>query len=274
MNDDDDTFVRFRGAQRTVEDLHSISRTVQLQWSVQRCSFTLIPISSFSTVGKQDGFYASRWCNAFYRCSAGIATSFLCPKMPNGARLWWVQHGSPQGVPQETAACTWPCETGRRCASSGGIIVDSGSTIGESQQEAETIFSQSLCNKGGTSDASGAGSGNTDGEFFVSESDEAMDRSILLPAFTVESSMSCLGKADGVFSASGYCNVFHRCVSGSRRDFRCPRATNTPYDLWWNQQTQQCDWPCQFHLDRRSHPLRSFRSHSVYRFCLRVIGVR
>jgi len=65
--------------------------------------------------------------------------------MPNGARLWWVQHGSPQGVPQETAACTWPCETGRRCSSSGGIIVDSGSTVSESQQEAESVFTQSLC---------------------------------------------------------------------------------------------------------------------------------
>ena len=65
--------------------------------------------------------------------------------MPSGARLWWVQHGSPQGVAQETAACTWPCETGRRCSSSGGIIVDTGSTISESQQEAEAVFSRSLC---------------------------------------------------------------------------------------------------------------------------------
>ena len=65
--------------------------------------------------------------------------------MPSGARLWWVQHGSPQGVAKETAACTWPCETGRRCSSTGGIIVDNGATISESQQEAETVFSQSLC---------------------------------------------------------------------------------------------------------------------------------
>ena len=65
--------------------------------------------------------------------------------MPSGARLWWVQHGSPQGIAQETAACTWPCETGRRCSSAGGIIVDSGSTISESQQEAEAVFSRSLC---------------------------------------------------------------------------------------------------------------------------------
>jgi hypothetical protein len=96
-------------------------------------------------LGKQDGFYASRWCNVFYRCYTGIPSAFLCPKMPSGARLWWVQHGSPQGVAQETAACTWPCETGRRCSSAGGIIVDSSSTISESQQEAEAVFSRSLC---------------------------------------------------------------------------------------------------------------------------------
>ena len=71
--------------------------------------------------------------------------------MPSGARLWWVQHGSPQSVAQETAACTWPCETGRRCSSSGGIIVDSGSVVSESQQEAEAVFSLSLC----TSQSSG-----------------------------------------------------------------------------------------------------------------------
>ena len=77
--------------------------------------------------------------------------------MPNGARLWWVQHGSPQGVPQETAACTWPCETSRRCSSSGGIIVDTGSNVGESQQEAESVFSQSLCTTG-TGSSSGSAS--------------------------------------------------------------------------------------------------------------------
>jgi hypothetical protein len=64
----------------------------------------------------------------------------------------------------------------------------------------------------------------------------------------VESDVSCIGQQDGTFLASRYCNVFHRCVSGTRRDFRCPRATNTPYDLWWNQQSQQCDWPCKSDL--------------------------
>ena len=121
----------------------------------------------FYIIGKQDGFYASRWCNVFYRCYTGIASAFLCPKMPSGARLWWVQHGSPQGIAQETAACTWPCETGRRCSSSGGIIVDSGSTVSESQQEAETVFSQSLCTTSssfsfnpGSSGSSGSSTGD------------------------------------------------------------------------------------------------------------------
>ncbi len=64
--------------------------------------------------------------------------------------------------------------------------------------------------------------------------------------FSVDSDVTCVGQADGVFLGSRYCNVFHRCVSGTRRDFQCPHATNTPYDLWWNQQTQLCDWPCKF----------------------------
>lgn len=104
-------------------------------------------------LGKTDGFYASRWCNVFYRCHTGIFSAFLCPKMPSGARLWWVQHGSPQSVAQETAACTWPCETGRRCSSSGGIIVDSGSVVSESQQEAEAVFSLSLCTSASSNNA-------------------------------------------------------------------------------------------------------------------------
>ena len=122
-------------------------------------------------LGKQDGFFASRWCNVFYRCFTGIATAFLCPKMPNGARLWWVQHGSPQSVAQETAACTWPCETGRRCSSSGGIVVDSDSTVSESQQEAETVFSSSLCTttNGSGGAVPGGLSGSADGKRTIVE---------------------------------------------------------------------------------------------------------
>ncbi|CAF1471049.1 unnamed protein product [Adineta steineri] len=196
----------------------------------------------FTCSGKQDGFYASRWCNAFYRCHTGIASAFLCPKMPSGARLWWVQHGTPQSIAQETAACTWPCETGRRCSSSGGIIIDSDSIVSESQQEAETVFSQSLCTSASSS------SGNSNSGTSSNGSSSNIDGT-----FSVDSDVSCIGQADGVFLASRYCNVFHRCVSGSRRDFRCPRATNTPYDLWWNQQTQQCDWPCRIQCTGSVH---------------------
>jgi hypothetical protein len=126
-------------------------------------------------IGKQDGFYASRWCNVFYRCYTSISSAFLCPKMPSGARLWWVQHGSPQGIAQETAACTWPCETGRKCTSSGGIIVDSSSTVSESQQEAETVFSQSLCTSSSSSSSSanvntGASASGSSGGRFVPQS--------------------------------------------------------------------------------------------------------
>ena len=67
---------------------------------------------------------------------------------------------------------------------------------------------------------------------------------------------------------SRYCNVFHRCVSGTRRDFRCPRATNTPYDLWWNQQTQQCDWPCKSLLRSLHRALKLFfRPQSMHWRC-------
>ncbi|CAF2065572.1 unnamed protein product [Rotaria magnacalcarata] len=62
--------------------------------------------------------------------------------------------------------------------------------------------------------------------------------------FIVDPNVSCNGQANGAYLSSQYCNIFHRCVSGSRIDFRCPRANNVPYDLWWNQQTRPCDWPC------------------------------
>jgi hypothetical protein len=205
-------------------------------------------------IGKQDGFYASRWCNVFYRCYIGIASPFLCPKMPSGARLWWVQHGSPQSVAQETAACTWPCETGRRCSSSGGVIIDSGSIVSESQQEAETVFSESLCT---TASSTNTGSGLSQGPTSMGGRMDSKLKRIFdvnlrlffcnLDTINMTSDVNCIGQADGVFLSSRYCNVFHRCVGGTRRDFRCPRATNAAYDLWWSQKTQECDWPCKFY---------------------------
>jgi hypothetical protein len=96
-------------------------------------------------LGKQDGFYASRWCNVFYRCFGGVSNAFLCPTQPGGGRLWWIQHGLSQVVPEISATCTYPCDTGRQCSSAGGIIVDNGNQISESQQEAETVYRLSVC---------------------------------------------------------------------------------------------------------------------------------
>jgi hypothetical protein len=94
---------------------------------------------------RQDGFYASRWCNVFYRCFGGVNNAFLCPLMRGGGRLWWVQHGTQQSVPESSAACAFPCETGRQCSSAGGILVENGNQISESQQEAEAAYRQSVC---------------------------------------------------------------------------------------------------------------------------------
>jgi len=56
----------------------------------------------------------------------------------------------------------------------------------------------------------------------------------------------CAGAADKQLVPNGnYCNVFHVCLNGQRKDFRCAKASNRPYDLWWNDATKRCDWPCQ-----------------------------
>ncbi len=81
----------------------------------------------------------------FYRCFGGVSNAFLCPTKPGGGRLWWIQHGLSQGVPEASASCAYPCDTGRRCSSAGGIIIDNGNPISESQQEAETAYTQSVC---------------------------------------------------------------------------------------------------------------------------------
>lgn len=69
-------------------------------------------------------------------------------------------------------------------------------------------------------------------------------RTSFLGLLTVDSTVNCNGQIEGAFLPSRYCNIFHRCISGTRFDFRCPRANNVSYDLWWNQQTNLCDWPC------------------------------
>ena len=107
--------------------------------------------------GQQDGFYSSRWCNVFYRCFGGVSNAFLCPLQRSGVRLWWSRHGMPQGVPEGSAACTYPCDTGRSCSSAGGVLVDNGNQISESQQEAETAYRLSTCTNQTSQTSLGAG---------------------------------------------------------------------------------------------------------------------
>lgn len=66
----------------------------------------------------------------------------------------------------------------------------------------------------------------------------------------IDQEFNCLGLSEGNFYASKYCNVFHRCANGKRRDFQCAKATNSPYDLWWNEETNQCDWPCKVNCNK------------------------
>ena len=74
-----------------------------------------------------------------------------------GRRLWWIQHGSQQAVPESLARCTYPCDTGRPCSSAGGVLVDRGNQISESQQEADTAYRQSICSNQTSQTNFGAG---------------------------------------------------------------------------------------------------------------------
>jgi hypothetical protein len=139
--------------------------------------------------------------------------------MLNSDRLWWVQHGSSQETPQNSAACVWPCETKKQCVSPGGAIVESGDgNYVESPLEADRVWRRSNC---------------------------AENTGIISDIFKIpDQEFSCIGLPEGNFFPSKYCNIFHRCTSGKRKDFQCAKATNSPYDLWWNEATNQCDWPC------------------------------
>jgi hypothetical protein len=173
--------------------------------------------------GKADGFYASKWCNVFYRCFQTIKYEFLCAKRQGGDRLWWSQHSTDQSVSQQNAQCAFPCDTKRPCSSPGGILLDNGPTVTESTSDATRI--QNACN---ATPANGA------------QNDDSRDDLFKLP----DSYDACSGVADQSLVASqNYCNVFHACVNGKRKDFVCAKASKT-YDLWWNDATKRCDWPC------------------------------
>lgn len=56
---------------------------------------------------------------------------------------------------------------------------------------------------------------------------------------------SCIGQPDGSFQGDdNYCNVFHVCYAGTRRDFICAKAIHSDYELWWDASKNRCDWPC------------------------------
>ena len=63
---------------------------------------------------------------------------------------------------------------------------------------------------------------------------------------------SCKGKPDGYFQGDDkYCNVFHVCYAGTKRDFLCAKALNSEYELWWDENKNRCDWPCKVKCNKQ-----------------------
>lgn len=179
-------------------------------------------------LGKQDGFFPSRWCNVFYRCFAGTKFEFLCAKAVSGDRTWWIKHSTSQSVPQPTAQCVYPCDDGRQCTSPGGVLKDDA-PVSESTSDAQRIISSCPTNQGGNN---GGGSGQ-----IIADNSNDIFR---LP----ETENPCSGLPDGTQLPSKYCNAFYVCFAGFRKDQRCAKASNLPYDLFYNEQTRVCEWPC------------------------------
>ena len=168
----------------------------------------------------------------FYRCFQGVKYEFLCAKSQGGDRLWWSQHGTPQVLPQSTAQCAFPCDTKRQCTSPGGVLRDDG-PVSESIADANRIFNS--CPAPVTPGPN------------PNQNDNSLDDLFKLP----DQYDVCTGVADATFvSSPKYCNIFHVCISGKRKDFVCAKASNT-YDLWWNQATKQCDWPCKVQCNKQ-----------------------
>ena len=178
----------------------------------------------FTCMSKPDGFYASRWCNVFYRCFMGIKYEFLCAKQQNGDRLWWTQHG--QQNAQQSAQCAWPCDIKRQCTSPGGILIDEETSVTESSVDINRILN--TCTQ-------------QENSLVMQKSEENLKDALK----TQDNENKCVATPDGSFQAdSKYCNVFHVCFAGKRKDFLCAKASNGQYDLWWNDATKSCDWPC------------------------------
>lgn len=188
----------------------------------------------FNCLGRMDGFYASRWCNVFYRCFLGVKTEFFCPKMLNSDRLWWIQHNSPQETPQTSAACVWPCESKKKCQSPGGLIIEVGvGKYEESTSEVDRVWRASSCSS----------ETNRLSDMFKLADNKGEN--------SQQADSACMGVSEDQFFGSKYCNVFHRCTGGKRKDFQCPPATPTStYQLWWNEEKGHCDWPCKIQCNK------------------------
>jgi len=184
---------------------------------------------NFTCENKIDGFYASRWCNVFYRCFLGKQFEFLCAKQTNGDRTWWSQHSSTQELPVLSAYCEYPCALKKECTAPGGVLLDNLNPVNESLSEPKRIIDSCV------SDNSTSGTNNPGEDIFT------------VPSVINE----CDGAANGALvSDTNYCNIFHVCIHGKRNDFRCAKASINSYDLWWNSNTQRCDWPCNVQCDK------------------------
>lgn len=188
--------------------------------------------TEFTCQGKSDGFFPSRWCNVFYRCASGTRFEFLCAKQTSGDRLWWNDHSTKsQSLGKKIAECSFPCDINRECKSPGGILIEknNGTVITESKADANQILETCKANKNNKGDLTTDKSGDT----FQLPSDDQLE------------STSCLDKPDGSFQSDDkYCNVFHVCYAGTKRDFLCAKAINSDYELWWDASKNRCDWPC------------------------------
>jgi len=155
---------------------------------------------------------------------------FLCAKSFDNTRTWWSQHSTELETPLLSAYCEYPCSLKRPCTSPGGILLDGESPIRESVAEAN--FVTNSCN---LVPGPSIPSGNTDDNLFV-KPDNGKECTNATDQEMVPNELSC--------------NVFHVCLNGQRKDFRCARASNRPYDLWWNNETKRCDWPCNVKCDK------------------------
>lgn len=202
--------------------------------------------------GKIDGFYSSRWCNVFYRCFMAEKYEFLCAQQQDGTRTWWSQHSTDQQTPLASAYCEFPCVLKKKCTSPGGVLLDDQTPITESVSEADRVVEN--CDEFGTGPSVPLGRSHIDPLFESKISNSIIclkgnsdDDLFVLP----EDGNECEGVTDkSMVPNSKYCNVFHVCLAGKRKDFRCAKASNRPYDLWWNNETKQCDWPCIVKCDK------------------------